>query len=297
MRRRQNFGRYDGFGDSVYQRAWPVLRDFGGAWDSTGTILTDFASGVIKMKGLAELLATSGEDGASTVQQRLRVLNMSKSTINAALVDADLEDYSRQSTPVSGLAELLREYLPRLSSACGGIPITRLFGMSPGGLNSTGEHDLKQWDDRVKALQEKKVIPLLEQITRLILRSLGKDPEETKWTIEARPLRNPTGLERAQERYQIAQTDKVYYDMQVLSEEDIADSRWGGDRYSAETKINWDEREKWKKELEAQEQSARESLVAEMQNLNNEQVPAPPNSEGAEPAGPPGEVDQDDADE
>jgi len=269
-------GQNDGFGDGIFTRAWPVLRDFGGAWDSTGSIVQEFAHAVFKMQGLSDLLAT--EQGEKLIQARLRALQLSRSTLRASLIDGE-EDYTRQSTPINGLSDLLEAYMGRLSAACGGMPITKIFGTSPGGLNSTGESDIAQWDDRVRYLQTRKVVPMLERVTKIILAELGIKVEN--WSIKPRALRQQTDKEIAETRNLQAQTDQIYVDMQVLSSEEVANSRFGGDSYSLETVIDWDDRAALEIEIEAEQKAAEaaQALAAAQQQPGA----APTEEESADP--------------
>ena len=61
--------------------------------------------------------------------------------------------------------------------------------------------------------------------------------------MKFKPLYQPTHLEQAQTRYQQAQTDQIYLTTDVVSPEEIALSRFGGDEYSAETHVDFDARD------------------------------------------------------
>ncbi|MFQ8761936.1 MAG: anti-CBASS protein Acb1 family protein [Intestinimonas sp.] len=44
------------------------------------------------------------------------------------------------------------------------IPVTKLFGRSPAGMNATGESDLRNYYDYVDTLREAKLRPILEKL-------------------------------------------------------------------------------------------------------------------------------------
>jgi phage-related protein (TIGR01555 family) len=230
-----------GWGESVYTRLWRVLRDFNVAWGGVGNLLVDFSQTVMKLKNLAQLLSETG--GAGELKSRLQGMDQGRSILRAIVIDAE-ESVERHTTNVSGLAELLESYMARVSSAAGGIPITKLFGVAPSGLNSSGDSDIAQWDDRVKSIQDKKVIPYLTTVTQLIVNS-GKLPGVKgleSWKIEAHPLRQPTEDEIATTRNKQAQTDQIYIMNGVVSPDDVANSRFGGDMWSMDTVIDWEAR-------------------------------------------------------
>lgn len=275
---REDLAGTNGWGDGKLTRMWRVLRDFNIAWDGTGVLLSDFSQAVFKMKDLAILLGT--QDGEETLQKRLRALELSRSICRAAVIDEE-ESLERQTTNVTGLAELLREYMSRMASAAD-MPVTRLFGTSPAGLNATGESDITLWYDRVSAMQEQKVIPHLEYITEILLAARKK--KVGRFTITARPLWQPSEKEIVETRKVQADTDAIYMSNSVLSADEVAQSRFGGDTYSIETVVDFDDRAALEAELEKEEKAAeaQAEALAQNNNPNPEDPPAPEANESAE---------------
>lgn len=226
-----------GWGDSILTRILPVLRDFDVTWGSAAVLMTDFAQAVFKMKDLPQLLAG---DTNEIFKGRMQALDYGRSTIRAMVIDSE-EDFERKATPLTGMPEMLDRFATRLAAAAD-MPLTLLMGQSPAGLNATGASDIRFFYDRVKALQTTKLKPAIEYVTKLILNSLGKNVEPDTWTIEFHPLWQPTAQEIAQSRYTQAQTDQIYLNGGVVSPEEIAVSRFGGDDYSFETIVDFEAR-------------------------------------------------------
>jgi phage-related protein (TIGR01555 family) len=231
-RKRQN----QGWADSVFVKLYDRLRAYDAAWDSADILIQDFSQAVIKIKGLADMMATDGEDA---VKERLELLDLSRSVLRAMVMDAEHEDFERKPTPLTGLPELLDRWMHRVSAAVG-IPITLLFGQSPGGMNATGESDTRFFYDSIRTYQETVLRPSLERLLRLVMSAkegpTGAEPEG--WSFEFNPLWQTSDKEKAEIRKLTADTDAVYLDRQVISPEEIAQSRWGGDEYSTETAID-----------------------------------------------------------
>ena len=83
---------------------------------------------------------------------------------NEGLTLLDKEDeYQAHSYGFGGLDAMVLQFGQQLSGACG-IPLVRLFGQSPAGLNATGESDLRLYYDNILSLQESR---LRENLTRL----------------------------------------------------------------------------------------------------------------------------------
>lgn len=259
-----------GFGDSVLNRCYAILRDYNISWASATALLHDFAQAAFKIKGLAQLIAQDRDD---VIRARIQAVELARSTIRAVMMDAE-EEFERKSTPTAGLAELLTAALTRVAMTAD-MPIVRLAGTSPAGF-STGESETRQWYDRIDVIRKLGMKPQLARLCKLQMRSLqgptkGKEPK--RWSVNFRPLWQMTDIEKAQLRQTVANTDNIYFQMGAVSPEEIARSRWGGDEYSPEMNIDFQER----------------ALLNEM---GETAVPAPPKKAppegGAPPPGPEG---------
>lgn len=232
-------GLTQGWGDSVLVRLAKHIRDYDQAWGGVSHLLTDVAQAVFKMDQLANALLA---DKDKAIMKRLQMINLARSTVNAALIDKDKEEFERKGTPLAGVAEILRESMDRVAAAAG-IPTVVLFGISPGGMNATGENDVQVWYDAVAAKQRKELKPQVKQLLRYAFLAKegpagGKMPEQWNWKF--RSLWQETDTEKADIRLKNAQTDKIYHDLGVASTEDIGTSRWGGDEYSMDLTIDLD---------------------------------------------------------
>jgi phage-related protein (TIGR01555 family) len=77
------------------------------------------------------------------------------------------EDFVRDTVNFTGVPEILN-IIFMLLSADTGYPITRLFGVSPGGMNATGESDMRNYYDSVRSLQSTDLKPILLYLLRII---------------------------------------------------------------------------------------------------------------------------------
>jgi phage-related protein (TIGR01555 family) len=248
-----------GWGDNVLTAMSGVLRDFGLAWGTAAALLQDFSQAVMQIEGLDQIAVN---DQGNVAQARLQQIMMLRSFMNAVVIDTK-DKFSRQQTPMNGLADLLQQFATRLAAAAG-MPVTKLMGMSPAGLNATGESDTIGWDDSVSGHQAY-LTPMVEHGIRLITKSSegptdGEEPDQ--WSIEWRPLRSPTEKDIALTRLSIAQADDLNIKNQIYSGEDAARSHYGGDTYSYDIVIDWKEREAQQKAIEdADAQAAQLALM------------------------------------
>jgi hypothetical protein len=161
-------------------------------------------------------------------------------------------------------------------AAAADMPVTVLFGRSPGGLNATGEGDLQNWHENISDYRDTQLIPALEQLTRCLLGEAGQP--NAHFQIEGRAIREESAREDAETRKIHAETAKILIENNVLFSEEVAESFFGGDSYNPEIVIDWARRKQLEAEAEKLEQ---EQAERELATLKAEGVAAQ-NKPGAE---------------
>jgi len=140
------------WGLSSLQAVYNSLASLGSITQSTVNIILDFVSGTYKFKNLAALLAANGE---LSLAKRLQAIQLSTSVINARVIDSE-ESFTKEYASITGLDSIFDRYMLMLSGSTG-IPVTRLFGRSPAGLNSTGDSDYTNYIDIVQSFQKNRL--------------------------------------------------------------------------------------------------------------------------------------------
>lgn len=227
--RRQQF---DGWKDGLLQRMHTVLKQFGVSWDSLAHIISDANMGVFKMAGLIDAIAANETD---VIQQRLQLLDISRSNIRSVVLDAGDngnpgEEFLRQNFSWSGIREPFDLLMYRLSAAAR-VPVTVLMGRSPAGMNATGESDERNFYDQVEAYRTQgDILPNLNKLVRLLFLAKsgptnGKEPGN--WYVEFPNLWSMTPKEEAEIYNLRADGDTKYITAGVLLPEEVALSRFG----------------------------------------------------------------------
>lgn len=217
---------------SVFTRVFSVIRQFESAWGSATGLMQDFAQAVFKITGLADAVSSDKED---LVRKRYEAIDYFRSSMRAIVIDAEKEQFERTNSQMGGLSDILEQFALRLAAAAN-MPAALLMGQSPSGLNSTGASEIRWFYDQVTAHIQFELKPAIRLITSLLFQEKGNVPEN--WSIEFRPLWQSTDKEIADVRMQMAQADSQYVAMGVLSPQEVAKSRFGGDAYSIETRID-----------------------------------------------------------
>jgi len=222
-----------GWGDSIFVRVADVLRDFDVVWDSAAVLMNDFAQAVYKIKGLAEIIASTDPEAATAITKRMQAIEMSRSVIRGVMIDSE-EGFERQQTPIAGLPEILEKFMFRLAAASE-MPVSMLFGQAPAGLNATGDADIRFYYDHLKNRQDRTLRPPLERLIRMVFQADGgKEPDQ--WSVQFRPLWQLTEPERSNMHIAQANADQVYLNGGVLSAKEVRESRFG-EHYSVETTL------------------------------------------------------------
>lgn len=219
--------RQNGWSPSVLTRVINSIRDASQNWRSIGLILNQAHQAVFKLKDLVSMVA-NGHNGA--LQRRMEITNLMRSISRAVIVDADTEAFEYHSANLSGLDAIAEKTFQWLAGVAG-VPVTRLFGMSPAGMNATGESDMRQWYDTVQSYRERELGPNLEKMVRLIAAELG-DPTPGDWTVVWPSLWQMSPTQEAAYRKDVATTDQIYVTSQVLTPEEVAATRFGGGTWS-----------------------------------------------------------------
>lgn len=233
-----------GWGDSIFTRIDEVLSQYGTTWGSLTNLMTDWSQGVLKIKGLAQLIAAQGNKTGGLLANRLLGLNLSKSVAKTLLIDSE-EEFSREVAPLTGIADILQQFALRLAAAAD-MPVTLLMGQAPAGLNATGASDVRFFYDRIRAKQRKRLAPNVRALARLML--LAKDGptkgvEPDRWAVVMNPLWQPTDSEQADVLLKVAQRDQIEIAAGVVTPEEVAASRHGGSEWSMDTVVDLDGRQ------------------------------------------------------
>jgi len=215
------------WGDTLFSRLRKPLANFHTGYDGAAALLSDFAQAVIEIEGLDDLIAQGREE---LVVKRLELIARVNSVVNAIVLKSG-EKYSRTSTSVAGLSDLLDKMSERLLME---TPLTHtlLFGEGANGLGNTGESERKQWANHIKNRQEKQLRAKYRQILDIIFMTKGKMP---KYTLEFNSIEQMTDKELAEIHNIQSQADERYIGNGTLAQSEIADSRFTPDGYSLET--------------------------------------------------------------
>lgn len=220
--------------DSVYGKLYRSIRNYSSSFDSIANIMQDFNQPVFKVHGLAEALAM---DNDNIVSKKIESVNLSRSVARAVILDKE-DDFANVGASVSGLSDLVKLTVGRVVAGSG-IPHTRLLGESPSGLGATGNSELTDYYDMIKAQQELRIRAPINYVLSVIF-AADKKEMDSGLTFKFKTLYQVDQNTVISTRKVQADIDSIYIDKGVYTPEMVLNSRFGSGEYSFETSIDDD---------------------------------------------------------
>lgn len=210
--------KYRYWGISIIQKIWDQLKDFGAVSQGIANLMMEVNIGKYTLSNFAQILSLNRSDALEKIMTRLDAIDLSKSMINAVLL-GEGESYERDTANLSGVSDIIDRMQINLS-AVSNIPVTRLFGRSPAGMNSTGESDLRNYYDRVSTQQFTKLEGELEYLIKIMFNYLYPN-KNMPFEIKFNSLWEPTEREKAEINKMKSETYTNYINMGVIMPEDV----------------------------------------------------------------------------
>lgn len=198
-------------GLSLTQMAKPYVDIWLETRESVAAIVKSFSVMV-----LATDLSTMMQPGnVNALLARVAMFNMLRDNQGTFVVNKNTEDFKNVSASLAGLHELQAQAQEHMASVSR-VPLVKLTGISPSGLNATSEQEIEVYDDTIMAYQSRFFAPNLSRVINFQQLSLfGEIDPEITWHFE--PLRQITQAEKGQKQKDEAERDQKYVDMGALS--------------------------------------------------------------------------------
>lgn len=207
----------DGWGDPTLQVINDAVMNAAAVLANVSSLTHEANVDVIRIPQFMESLATAGY--TQKLLNRFQLAAIAKGNNGMLLLDKD-EEYDRKELHFAALPDVIDRFLQTLSGAAD-IPLTRLLGQSPAGLNATGESDLRNYYDRLSADQKLQVDPALWKLNEVALRSTfgSRDPDIY---CEWRPLWQESETEKVDNDKKRAETTQIYVNSNLLPPDALA---------------------------------------------------------------------------
>lgn len=202
------------WGQPILARLYEPIMDSLSVGQNISQLVYEASVDVYKVDGLNEMVA-GGED--KKVIDRLRISDEMKGTVHSLVLDG-ADTYERKTITFSHLADIDDRKIQKVSGASG-IPVTRLVGISPAGMNSTGDNDMRNYYDLVEQAAENSLRPVLARLDAIVNASAFGGMDELEF--EFNPLQRLTPKEKAEVDLKRATRDKTYLESGTVSQYDV----------------------------------------------------------------------------
>tara|TARA_R110000751_G_scaffold15590_3_gene50377 strand:+ start:380 stop:1687 length:1308 start_codon:yes stop_codon:yes gene_type:complete len=166
------------YSDSVLIPLMNQIDNFHTTSSAAAQMVQEANTDIITVEGLSQILQS--DQGTAAMLDRFSSWKDIKSVFGVSILDST-EQYESKSIQLSGVKDLIWEYL-RMVSASVGIPATRFLSASPDGMNATGESDLINYVEMLMGLQKDIFDPRLVRVDALLAADAGIAPFEYEWT-------------------------------------------------------------------------------------------------------------------
>lgn len=185
----------NGWGLSVVEPLWDRMIAFDSATQGAAQLIYKAHLRVMKIKDYRNLIAAGGALFQAVMKQ-LNMIRVMQTNEGMTVLDAE-DEFESQSYSFAGLSDMMIQFGQQVSGAAD-IPMTRMFGQSPAGMNSTGESDLRNYYDGCRSQQEFRLRRPIKLLLDISHRSLYGVPLPRGFNYSFKPLWQLTDEVKAQ---------------------------------------------------------------------------------------------------
>jgi phage-related protein (TIGR01555 family) len=193
----------NGWSISVIEPLYDRLVAFDSATTGAAQLIYKAHLRTYKIPGLRELVGGGGPMYQALLEQ-IALMRAMQANEGITLMDGE-DDFEAYTYTFAGLSDMLTQFAQQISGGAD-IPLTRLFGQSPGGMNATGDSDTRNYYDMINSQQESRLRLGLMLILELTHRSLFGDALPDDFDFEFNSLWQVSEIEKADIGLKVAQT-------------------------------------------------------------------------------------------
>jgi phage-related protein (TIGR01555 family) len=202
-----------GWGQSVLERLWDRLISFDSTTEGAAQLVYKAHLRTYGVKGLREIIGSGGKALEGLIKQ-MEMIRAYQSNEGLTLMDSE-DIFESHSYSFGGLSDMLMQFGQQLSGAMD-IPLVRLFGQSPAGLNSTGESDMRNYYDNIKQQQNSKLRDGVTRIYQCAFPSVLGKPLPPDFDYDFRSLWQMDDTQKADMGSKVATAVKDVYESGII---------------------------------------------------------------------------------
>lgn len=202
-------------GLSMSQMVKPYIDNWLSTRNSINRLLNGFSVFVL---GTNIQQQVSSQDSEQRLIQRAEFFNATRDNMGLMLIDKDKETFQNVAAQLSGLSSLQSQAQEHMASISR-VPLIKLLGIQPAGLNASSEGEITTFEDSVLAYQESFFRPNLTVVFDLAQRNIWGEPDPDI-TFMFEPLGNMDETQLATLRKIEAETGVILVGNRIVSREE-----------------------------------------------------------------------------
>lgn len=180
--------------ESIIERMWDRLIEFETATAAAGGLIGRALLRTIGIENFREVLSSGGEAARGMIES-FEYMRQFQTSEGLTLLDKN-DTFATTAYSFAGLSDILERFGEQLSGASE-TPLVRLFGQTPGGLNSSGDSDIRNYYDSINAKQESYLRNPVEMIIKILWRSTFDDAAPKDLSFIFTPLWQMTAKDKS----------------------------------------------------------------------------------------------------
>lgn len=207
---------YQMHGISLTQVMWPYVRRWHNAVESSADLLKSYSVSGIK----TDMMSSLQDEDLNAVIMRAELFNKFRDNRGLLLLNKETEEFFQFSTPLSGIADLVRQTQEQMS-AVARVPLVKLLGITPSGLNASSDGEIKVYYDFIAGIQDNCLLPLIQRLlSQIEMSEFGTDDADFVFN----PLMSMSEREEAEIQEIKSRMHVAYASVGAASSDDIRGS-------------------------------------------------------------------------
>lgn len=170
---------------------------------------------IYKTDMLTDMMGLSDPQIQQDFYNTMQAINMMMNNQSMTVIGTG-EEFDTKQYAFSGINDIYESFMLDVAGACE-IPVTRLFGRAPAGMDATGESDMNNYYDTIEEKQEAYLSPVLDKLLPIVaLSTWGKVP--TDLDFDYNPLRKADPKENAELSKSMTESVVSVYTASIISQ-------------------------------------------------------------------------------
>lgn len=180
------------WGISEIERVYSELKKYDNTGYNIAALVFSANLKVYQMDGFDQL-GTLNPNALKDLYEILMLMNWMRSSQGMQVI-GHKDTFSTHQYSFAGLSDVYTTFMLDVAGAAA-IPVTKLFGRSPAGMNATGESDMANYYDSIEEQQEAILRPVIDRLLPIMcISEFGAIPDDLEFEFE--PVRRASEEEK-----------------------------------------------------------------------------------------------------